>query len=254
MFAVIGGSGFDSWPLAADCHLQEYDTPYGKASACLCEYQGESLAFMPRHGEGHHVPPHKINYRANIWLLKSWGVDCIAAVNAVGSLKQELSPGVIVLVDDFIDFTWGREHTFYDGSDNKVVHIDSSLIYDQKWRKLILKSASESKINLQDGGVYVCTQGPRFETPAEIRMFATWGGSVVGMTALPEAALAYEAGLRYATIAMVTNLGCGLGSQLRAGEVSEVMAKHNKNIMALLERVAFNYAQEKDWLLEIKNL
>ena len=190
------------------------------------------MVFLPRHGTGHSVPPHRINYQANIWGMRALGVEAIIATAAVGSLNPEMRPGDFVFVDQFIDFTKNRRQTFFDGRENGVAHLDFTEPYCPALRKTMAAAAGElrarpgAEFAFHEKGVYICTEGPRFETPAEIRAYALLGADVVGMTSYPEVALAREAGICYATIAMVTNLAAGMaGGRLTHEEVLEVMAK-----------------------------
>jgi 5'-methylthioadenosine phosphorylase len=210
-------------------------TPYGDALVRIGTYNGESVAFQARHGTKHSVPPHLINYRANIYALKLLGVERIIATTAVGSLNQEMKPGDFVLVDQFLDFTKGRMGTFFDGGELGVVHTDVTEPYCPECRAVLATAAKESGITAHVGGCYVCTEGPRFETPAEIRMFAMLGGDLVGMTNVPEVVLAREAGICYATVSMVTNFGAGISpTALTHEEVLQVMADNAEKLKNLV--------------------
>ncbi|HEY8531773.1 MAG TPA: S-methyl-5'-thioadenosine phosphorylase, partial [Limnochorda sp.] len=215
-------------------------TPYGEITVQTGRYHGHQIAFMPRHGKGHSIPPHKINYRANIWGLKALGVQRILATAAVGSLNPAMEPGHFVFVDQFLDFTKGRASTFFDGDPYGVVHIDMSEPYCPRLRDALTRVGQRLGLKTHSRGVYVCTEGPRFETPAEIRAFAMLGGDVVGMTGVPEVVLAREAGLCYATMAMVTNLGAGLSkTPLTQEEVVEIMAANTQRVRQLaMETIA----------------
>src|SRR5690606_29757669 len=186
------------------------DTPYGEVEVQIGRYKGVEVAFMPRHGKGHSIPPHRINYRANIWGLKMLGVEVILATAAVGSINPEMKPGNFVIVDQFLDFTKGRTSTFFDDGSQGVVHVDVTEPYCPAVREVLIETGRELGLRLHDRGTYVCVEGPRFETAAEIRAFRILGGDVVGMTSVPEAVLAREAGICYAAMAMVTNMGAGM--------------------------------------------
>ncbi|BCJ85432.1 S-methyl-5'-thioadenosine phosphorylase [Effusibacillus dendaii] len=232
-FAIIGGTGvYDAGLLSSVDHLQ-IDTPFGVSFIDIGEYAGQQVAFLSRHGKGHAVPPHRVNYRANIAALRQLGVKQVLATAAVGSLKEEIAPGELLIVDDFIDMTKSRETTFYEG-ENGVVHIDMSDPYCGRLRRLIAETADRNGIEVKPGGVYVCTEGPRFETTAEIRMYARLGGDVVGMTSVPEVVLAKEAEMCYATVAIVTNYCTGIAdSFLTHQEVADTMRANIEKVRRL---------------------
>jgi len=235
MIGIIGGSGvYDITQEAKDVKKKIIKTPYGNsAEVSLFEIHGKKIAFMPRHSGNHSLPPHKINFRANMWGLHNLGVNQIITTNAVGSLDIEIPPGSLVLIDDFIDFTTQREKTFYD---DKVVHIDVTEPYCNRLRNQILANKSlVTDGNLIDGGVYVCNEGPRFESPAEIRMFQKLGGNVVGMTGLPEAVLAKEKQMCYASICIVSNFATSISQEkLTMDEVFQIMKIKSKDIINLI--------------------
>lgn len=225
-YAVIGGTGVYDPGLLDQAQEHTIATPYGNAACTIGEYAGIRIAFMPRHGQGHSVPPHQINYRANIYALHSIGVRSVLASAAVGSMRLALPPGALVIVDQFLDFTKGRSSTFFEG-ERPVTHVDMTDPFCRRLRTHLQQTAHTNGIAITQGGTYVCTEGPRFESPAEIRMFAQLGGDVVGMTAIPEVVLAKEIGLCYATVAMVTNLCAGMSGQpLTHQEVLTEMAKN----------------------------
>jgi 5'-methylthioinosine phosphorylase len=212
--AVIGGSGFDDYPELKCLDRFDLDTPYGKAAPILLgELAGRSLLFMPRHGPEHKLPPHLVNYRANIWALRQQGAGRILAVNAVGGIHPDFGPGRLVIPDQLIDYTHGREHTFFTGGEAGVIHVEFDTPYDQPWRSTLLAVARRQNLGIADGGVLGCTQGPRLETAAEIRRLRNDGCDLVGMTGMPETALAKELGLAYATLAVVVNRAGGLSTQ-----------------------------------------
>ncbi|MGB8954881.1 MAG: S-methyl-5'-thioadenosine phosphorylase [Tumebacillaceae bacterium] len=236
-YAIIGGTGVYDPALLEDAERHTIDTPYGTADVTIGTYAGKRVAFMPRHGYKHSVAPHKINYRANIRALKQIGVHTVLATAAVGSLKQELAPGDLVLVDDFIDMTKSRAQTFYEGAPEGVVHIDLSDAYCGRIREHLANVGEANGIALKQGGVYVTTEGPRFETPAEIRLYASWGGDVVGMTSVPEVILAKEAEMCYATVAMITNYCAGISKHpLTHQEVVDAMKANVQKIRELFFR------------------
>lgn len=215
VFAIIGGSGLYQFPGATALQQHAIHTPYGEASALVSELTlgGVRFFFLPRHGREHQVPPHKINYRANIAALQLLGVTDVIACNAVGGIGPGCGPGALLLPDDLLDYSYGREHTFSDGSTPVVSHIDFTEPYTAALRQRLAGSAAALQIPVQYGGTYACTQGPRLETPAEIRRLQRDGCAVVGMTGMPEAALARELQLNYASVCVVANWAAGLSSE-----------------------------------------
>lgn len=233
--AIIGGTGVYDPNILKNISEKCVSTPYGDVTFKSGEYAGKSVAFIPRHGSKHSIPPHLINYRANIWAMKKIGVTHIIATTAVGSLNLEMKPGDFVIVDQFLDFTKNRVSTFYEGGKRGVVHLDVTEPYCPTLRATIKKAADELGISAHDHGVYVCTEGPRFETPAEIKMFEKLGGDLVGMTNVPEVVLAHEAEICYSTVSMVTNFAAGISPQpLTHAEVLETMATNSDKIRKLI--------------------
>lgn len=235
MIGIIGGSGvYNITREAKNVEKVVLKTPYGdSAEISLFEINDKKVAFMPRHSGDHSCPPHKINYRANIWGLDSLGVKQIIATNAVGSLKREIHPGSLVVVDDFIDFTSRREKTFYD---DKVIHVDVTEPYCNRLRNQIIANKNVvSKGDFLDKGVYVCNEGPRFETPAEIKMLQVLGGDLVGMTGIPEAILAREKEICYSSICLVSNYGASISpNKLTMDEVFEIMEIKGTELVNLI--------------------
>jgi 5'-methylthioadenosine phosphorylase len=220
--AVIGGTGFYDMAGVSLIGRRAVATEYGEAKVYVYSSGGEEFAFLPRHGEGHAYPPHKVNYRANIKALKSIGVERIIAVCSVGSLREGIMPGDLVLVDQFLDFTKSRPSTFFD---DRAVHTDMTDPYCSEMRA-IMGEVSVDGLRLHKKGTYVCAEGPRFETAAEIRMYAALGGDVVGMTGVPECVLARELGMCYACVAVATNYAAGIsGKPLSHEEVVEEMSR-----------------------------
>jgi len=233
--AIIGGTGVYDPRILSNIREEKVTTPYGEIRVTIGTYEGEEVAFLPRHGKNHSVPPHLINYRANIAGLKKLGVERVIATTAVGSLNPNMKPGDFVLVDQFLDFTKGRPSTFFEGGSEGVVHTDFTEPYCPELRSILLKAAQGLNLTVHNGGCYVCTEGPRFETPAEIRMFAKLGGDLVGMTNVPEVVLAREAGLCYATVSMVTNFAAGISNTpLTHEEVLQMMAANAENLKRLV--------------------
>ena len=234
MLAVIGGSGLYS--LGDDFHLHTQasrKTPYGDTSADLLlgRWQDIDIAFLPRHGAGHRVPPHAVNYRANLWALQQAGVDSIFSVNAVGGIGADMAPGTLALPQQLIDYSSGREHSFVDGSDGRVRHVDFSQPYSERLRTGLRQAAAQLELALVAAGTYGSTNGPRFETAAEIERMRRDGCSIVGMTGMPEAALARELEIEYACLAVVVNWAAGIDD----AEISmeEIMANLEQGVERL---------------------
>ena len=211
MLAVIGGSGLTQLANLDVSHREVLRTPYGEPSGAVTFGQicGRPVAFLARHGYGHTIPPHEVNYRANIWALSKCGAKAIVSVASVGSIRADLKPGDVVIPHQIIDYTWGRKSTYHEGQDSPVVHIDFTEPYDRSLRELLIKVAGIAGVTISDSGVYAATQGPRLETAAEIDRLERDGADLVGMTGMPEAALARELGVPYAAINLVANYAAG---------------------------------------------
>jgi len=236
IIGLIAGTGFYDLPALKDGESRELDTLYGKAQIRSGEWNGARLIFLTRHGVGHSIPPHLINYRANIKAMKDLGVEQIIAINVVGGINPTLSPGDLCLVDDFIDFTSGRQHTFSDGSKPGVQHVDLTRPYDAKIQSALRQSAKESGILLHENGVYAGFNGPRFETPSEIRLAALAGATVVGMTGCPEVSLARELGIAYASIALVVNPAAGLSeAEITMDEINKALDLGKSKALTVIE-------------------
>lgn len=240
--AIIGGTGVYKAEMMDNAREVSLENKYGKVRLLTGEYQGRKIAFLARHGSGHSVPPHLVNYRANIQALKDLEVKKVIATAAVGSLNEAMKPLDFVVVDQFLDFTKGRISTFFEGGPQGVVHVDMTDPYCKEVREPIYQTAKKLGFSVHNGGCYVTAEGPRFETPAEIKMYKMLGGDVVGMTSVPEVVLAKEAGLCYATVAMVTNFAAGISTKaLSHSEVLEAMQEISENIshliMTLLEEI-----------------
>jgi len=234
MIAIIGGTGVYALPGAAE-QERTIPTPYGDAQVTEVGLpEGGTLVFAARHGRGHAVPPHRLPARALLWGLKEIGVTAILSTSAVGSVREEIPPGTLALLGDFMDFTKARATTFHDGPG--VVHQNVSDAYCPTLRAALRRSAAVQGIALHpEEVVYVCTEGPRFETPAEIRAYRMLGGDVVGMTQVPEAVLAAELGICYAGVALVTNLAAGVqGARPSHQEVLDLMAAQGRTVSNLL--------------------
>lgn len=228
--AIIGGTGFED--LLKSAKQTRLETPYGTVPSIFVRNIGDrNVILLPRHGPEHSVPPHRVNYRANIYALHKMGVERILATNAVGAVNRDFKPGDIVVPDDFMDFTKLRATTFYD--DAPVTHIDVSRAYCPETRKLLIETAKKHDLHVWEKSVLVCTEGPRFETPAEIEMFKSLGCGVVGMTGFPEVVLARELEMCYASICYVSNMAAGIQQRLTAFEVSKI----SKQILPKIEEV-----------------
>ncbi|QDQ28886.1 S-methyl-5'-thioinosine phosphorylase [Chitinimonas arctica] len=245
MLAIIGGTGLTRLKNLNITHRQVIRTPYGEPSGALTfgEINTHQVVFIARHGYGHTIPPHEINYRANIWALAEQKVKRVVSICTVGGIRDDLPPGTIVVPNQLIDYTNGRKHTYFEGGEKPVTHIDFTEPYCPKLRARLLKAAKASHQHVLDGGVYSATQGPRLETAAEINRLAGDGGDMVGMTGMPEAALAREAGLSYAAIAVVANWAAGRGDSRHhvdlaaAAGVFDTAIEHVHRILEALVKV-----------------
>jgi len=241
MLAIIGGSGLTRLSTLAVAHREVVRTPYGEPSAPLLfgQIAGREAVFLARHGHGHTIPPHRVNYRANLWALKQRDVTAILAVASVGSIVGAL-PGDLVLPDQLIDYTADRAHTFYDGSDQQVVHVDFTHPYSPPLRAVCLAAAATGGIALHDGGTYGAVSAPRLETAAEIDRLERDGATMVGMTGMPEASLARELGIPYAAVCVVVNHAAGRGDsaqQISMDGIVRVLEAAMVKVRALLDHV-----------------
>jgi 5'-methylthioadenosine phosphorylase len=224
MLAIIGGSGLTRLSTLAVAHREVVRTPYGEPSSALIYGQlaGRDVVFLARHGHGHTIPPHRVNYRANLWALKHRGVDTILAVASVGAIAATYAPGELVLPHQLIDYTSGRQQTFFDGGDREVVHVDFTRPYSTELRQRCLAAARTARIAIHDGGVYGAVSGPRLETAAEIDRMERDGATIVGMTGMPEAVLARELDIPYASIAVVVNHAAGRGESEQGVSIERI--------------------------------
>jgi 5'-methylthioadenosine phosphorylase len=239
MIGIIGGSGFYEIEGVVIKGIKSVSTPFGAPSDHYRtgEISGREVVFLPRHGSKHTIPPHRINYRANVWGFKELGVERILSIGASGGISHEVAPGTIVVPDQIIDMTAGRDGTFFEG-EGGVFHIDLTEPYCTELRDAIFASGEKTGIELKKSGTYICTNGPRLETRAEIKFFSQIGADIVGMTAMPEASLAREAGICYAGISVVTNYAAGLKERkLTASEVIAVMSNTEECLKILLKLV-----------------
>lgn len=232
MLGIIGGTGIYDPKSVEEIRVEEVQTPYGDAPEVkIVEFSGREVAFLPRHGKSHGTPPHMVNYRANIYALKQVGVDGIISTNSVGSINEALRPGDVLIPDDFLDFTTGRKSTFYD---DKVVHVDMSNPYCPEIRDALIKAAGAVS-NALSSGVYACTEGPRFETPAEIKMIRAVGGSVVGMTGVPEVVLAREMEICYGSVCISANFAAGISEEkLTATDLMEIIRENEAKLREIV--------------------
>ncbi|BAB59580.1 methylthioadenosine phosphorylase [Thermoplasma volcanium GSS1] len=228
---IIGGSGL--YDLMAESKKVDVDTPYGKPSDLIeiGEVNGVEVAFLPRHGKKHTIPPHKVNYRANIWALHDLGVERIIGLNAVGSLREDYKPGDIVIPDQYIDFTKRRELTFYDGP--QVYHISEADPFCPEMNELFYQTAKNLKIPVHNTGTYITIEGPRFSTRAESKMFRQFA-DIIGMTLVPEVGLAGELALCYSVIASITDYDVWSEKPVDAREVMTIMKQNDKKVRDIL--------------------
>jgi len=212
---IIGGSGLTALAGLHVLRRQVVQTPWGEPSGPLVvgEFAGREIFFLPRHGQPHAIPPHRINYRANLCALHENGVRRVVAVNAVGGISAALGPGALVIPDQIIDYTWSRSHTYFESGLDQVTHADFTTPYNGEMRNLLLSAAKELGLSVHASGTYGATQGPRLETAAEITRMERDGCHIVGMTGMPEAALARELGVEYAAICVVANRAAGKSAE-----------------------------------------
>lgn len=243
LLGIVGGTGLTEIEGLEITGRELVQTPYGVPSGPLTHgiLNKREVIFLPRHGYGHTIPPHKINYRANIWALKHAGVDKILAVAAVGGINEATPPGGLVVPDQIIDYTWNRVNTYFEEGLVNVTHIDFTQPYDEALRQRILRAADEVDVEITNGGTYAATQGPRLETAAEVDKLERDGCDMVGMTGMPEAALARELELPYAACAVVANLAAGRGKGvITMDDIQENLQAGMANVLKILERLVSN--------------
>lgn len=228
MKAIIGGTGVYS--AGKDKREEKIKTKYGEVELDIVNIDGEEIVFLARHGNKHSVPPHLINYRANIMALKQIGVNYIYATAAVGSCNKNYVPGDVVVINDFIDFTKSRPVTFFEGGDEPVKHVDMSYPYCTNLREKFYQNAQDFGLSIKGDAVYICVEGPRFETVNEIKMYKSLGGDVVGMTTVPEVVLAKELGICYSTIGIVTNWCTGMSNETQLHDIQGAVNKNREKI------------------------
>ena len=242
---IFGGTGIYDSGLLENSKEITVDTPYGKTSDSITigEFNGRNIAFMPRHGKKHTIPPHLINFRANIWAFKELGVKRIIAPSAVGSLKKEFEPGNFALPSQFIDFTKSRKGTF--SEDGRVIHISVADPFCPELQKVILNVAKKQEIKIHQDCTYVCIEGPRFSTKAESRFFRTTGADIIGMTLVPECQLAREAQICYVSISTITDYDVWAEKPVTAKEVMETLAKNVEMTKKILTIVINQIPEQK---------
>jgi 5'-methylthioadenosine phosphorylase len=242
MLAIIGGSGLSQLANLDVSHREVLRTPYGEPSGPVTfgQIRGRPAAFLARHGYGHVIAPHEVNYRANIWALARNGAQAIVSVASVGCIRPDLSPGDVLIPHQIIDYTWGRECTYHESRDGAVVHVDFTEPYDSLLRARLIRAADEAGVAAGDGAVYAVTQGPRLETAAEINRLERDGADVVGMTGMPEAVLARELSVPYAAINVVANYAAGRAESrngIRFEAIEAVLAESMGRARAIIEHL-----------------
>lgn len=238
--AIIGGTGLTSLETLTITRREMVQTPYGEPSGPLThgELCGHAVVFLPRHGRAHTIPPHRVNYRANLWALHHIGVRQVLAVAAVGGIRDDMAPGRLAIPDQVIDYTYGRAQSFFDSDDQPVTHVDFTEPYCGVLRRALVEAGARAGVDPIDGGCYGATQGPRLETAAEIERMARDGCALVGMTGMPEAVLARELGLCYAACAVVANWAAGRSPGVISMEAIDANLKVGmERVRALLHEV-----------------
>jgi len=238
--AIIGGTGLTKLKNLEIQRREVMHTPYGEPSGPLTHgaLGGRDVIFLARHGYGHTIPPHEVNYRANLWALKQAGVRQVVAVAAVGGIRADMEPGRLAFPDQIIDYTWGRAHTYFEGDLSKVTHIDFTEPYEPELRARLVEAAGSAGLQAVDGGTYGATQGPRLETAAEIDRMERDGCGMVGMTGMPEAALARELELSYATCAVIANWAAGRGTGAIMEDLDRHLSEGMEKVRRLLEAIS----------------
>jgi 5'-deoxy-5'-methylthioadenosine phosphorylase len=237
--AIIGGTGLTSLAGLEITHREVVRTPWGEPSGPITHgrFGGREVAFLARHGSGHTIPPHKVNYRSNVWALKQIGIERVVAVAAVGGIHSAFEPAKLAIPDQIIDYTWSRGHSFFEDDLAHVVHVDFTEPYCPELRAALIRAAAEARVDVLDWGTYATTQGPRLESAAEIDKLERDGCHMVGMTGMPEASLAREAGLRYAHCAVIANTAAGRGqATISMKDIEKNVALGMQSTRKLLEQ------------------
>ncbi len=242
---IIGGTGVYDQSLFSDIETIKVTTPYGPPSDQIevGRYHGRRIAFIPRHGRGHVIPPHKVNYRANIWVLKALGVTRILSPCAVGSLNMDFHPGELVFTDQFVDFTKQRDYTFYDGG--KTIHISTADPFCPELRAVMIETATSLGIDHHDRGTYICIEGPRFSTRAESKMFRSFG-DVIGMTLVPECQLARELEICYVSLAMITDYDVWADKPVDTQEIVATIEANQDHVKNMLRHALDSIGQQRE--------
>ncbi|XP_077298391.1 methylthioadenosine phosphorylase isoform X2 [Arctopsyche grandis] len=260
---IIGGTGLDDPEILQNKKETTVETPFGSPSDTIIEgtINNVPCALLARHGRKHNIAPHHVNYRANIWALKSLGCTHVLVSTACGSLKEGIPPGSFVILDNFIDRTHGRELTFYDGGKESpagICHIPMEPVFCQRTRQAVIKAATTVGLKCVDGGTCVTIQGPRFSTKAESNLFRSWGADIVNMTLVPEVVLAKEAGLLYAAVAVATDYDCwrDCGNKVNVADVLEMFKKNVEKVKLIFVEAVSTIAAEKwdDTIKEAQDL
>lgn len=243
---LITGSGLEDFGFEI-CETMGLETEYGRMSMQRAEAAGRELYLLHRHGPDHEVPPHRVNFRANLRGLREVGCRIVVATNAVGSLRETMRPGDLVLPNQFIDATRNRPTTFFDGVDGEVRHVDVTEPYCNHLRLTMAEVVQRRELTLHPAATYICTEGPRFETPAEIQAYAGWGADVVGMTGVPEVVLARELGICYASLCLVTNYAAGISAgPITAEEIEQIARDRRQALDSLLRDVLMSVEDKPD--------
>lgn len=236
-FAIIAGSGFSDFARLSPG--RDLVTAFGAPSAPVraVDFNGRTVWFLPRHGDAHHIPPHRINYRANLAALRLLQVDQVVALNTVGVITDSLAPGQLAVPGQLIDYTYGRDHSIYDGSSASLDHIDFTEPFSGPLRRLILAAARAADVPCHDGGVYAVTQGPRLETAAEIDRLERDGADFIGMTAMPEASIARELGMNYACLSLIVNFAAGRGEKAIHEDIEASLLDAKRQCLRLMQQL-----------------
>ena len=242
MLGIIGGSGLTQLGNLDVSYRQLVRTPYGDASGPLIfgKIRGKDVVFLARHGYGHTISPHEVNYRANLWALNAQSVEHVVSVASVGSIRSDLKPGALAVPHQIIDYTWGRKSTYFEGGEQPVTHVDFTEPYSETLRQKIAKAAKSATETILLEGVYATSQGPRLETSAEVSRMKRDGADMVGMTGMPEAGLARELNLSYATIAVVANYAAGCGDsehQIALERIQDVLQQAMMRVRKIIEHL-----------------
>ncbi len=233
--AIIGGTGV--YDIGEGSYSKVVETKYGNVEVDIVNINGEEIVFLARHGKEHSTPPHLINYRANMKALEQLGVKYVYATAAVGSCNENYAPGDVVVINNFIDFTKLRPITFFEGGDEPVKHTDMGDPYCKNLRNRFYEAAKAEKVDIRGDAVYICTEGPRFETEYEVKMYKSLGGDVIGMTNVPEVVLAKELGMCYATVGVITNWCTGIKGEITLHDIQGTLSANKERISKAFLRV-----------------